>query len=145
MYTKPRKCALKCHRCQRMDHWVKDCTIPKRKKERIGRARALGTSVPEPVAINVITSVWDEFPEIARPDRPQHVTSVWDEVEKEGELLPQQGFPIPRRNKAMSESSMSGSMPKKTSGKTPRTNHSRTISPKQQRNFQNQMSKRNRY
>src|ERR1044072_1073488 len=66
MYTKPRKCALKCHRCQRMKHRVKDCTIPKRKKKITSRARALGTSVPKPVHTNQITSVWDEFPEIPR-------------------------------------------------------------------------------
>ena len=80
MYTKPRKYVLKYHRCGRMGYRVKDCTISKRKKDNAGRARALGTLVPKPVQINHVTSVWDEFLEIARPERADHVTSVWDEV-----------------------------------------------------------------
>ena len=82
MYTKPKKCALKCHCCQRIGHRVKNCTIPKRKKDNAGRVSTLGTSVSEPVQIRQITSVWDEFPKIARPKRASHVTSVWDEIEE---------------------------------------------------------------
>ena len=92
-----------------MGHRVKDCTIPKGKKTTPGRAKALGTSVPIPAAINVITSVWDEFPEITRPERAAHVTSVWDQLE-ELAVPPQQGFPEPtpkgkQKEEEMSESS----------------------------------------
>ena len=96
MYTKPKKCALKCHRCNRMGHRVKDCTIPKRKKD-AGGARAPGVLTPVPEHINHVTSVWDEFPEIKRPNRADHVTSVWDELEIVWDHhSPQQGFPQPR-------------------------------------------------
>ena len=105
MYTKNRKCALKCHRCNRVGHRVRDCTIPKRNKKATGSTQVLGTLVPEPVQIRQITSVWDEFPEIARPERPQHVTSVWEEDEEPR----QQGFPqpLPRKDKPASVSSKS--------------------------------------
>jgi len=89
---------LKCHRCNRMGHRVRDCNIPKRKKERTGGARAPGVLTPILVAINHVTSVWDEFPEIARPIRADHVSSVWDEVELRTNP-PQQGFSAPRRVK----------------------------------------------
>ena len=47
-------------------------------------------------AIRNITSVWDEFPEIARPERSPYVSSVWDEVEEnERNPPPQQGFSEP--------------------------------------------------
>jgi len=95
MYVKSRKCALKCHRCNRIGHRVKDCIIPKRKKDQAGNTKVLGTSVPRPAQIGQIKSVWDEFPDIARPERPQHVISVWDEVDKPEETLAQQGFPQP--------------------------------------------------
>src|ERR1044072_5438990 len=96
-----RKYALKCYRYQRMGHRVKYCTIPKRKKDNAGRAEALGTLIPKPVQINHVTSVWDEFPEIARPERADHVTSVWDEAPKwvETSLISQQGFLTPKPRK----------------------------------------------
>src|ERR1043165_506672 len=86
MYTKPRKFALKCHRCNRVGHRVKDCTIPKRKKEQTGSTKVLGITVPKPVQIRQITSVWDEFPDIARPERASHVTSVWDQEPEQTEV-----------------------------------------------------------
>ena len=109
-----KKCALKCHRCQRVGHRVRDCTIPKRKRETVGRAKALEASAPKLTQINQITSVWDEFPEIKKPERPSHVTSVWDDDREEEEnwtnimqeILeqPQQGFSQPtRREKSAPE------------------------------------------
>src|ERR1044071_2647067 len=74
-----RKCALKCHRCQRIGHRVKDCNISKRRKGNSGSTKVLGTMVPKPEQIRQITSVWDEFPDFEKPARASHVTSVWDE------------------------------------------------------------------
>jgi hypothetical protein len=81
-----------------MGYRVKDCTIPKR-KERAGRAKASGASTPIPEMIAHVTSVWDEFPEIARPERAAHVTSVWDEIEVTKENPPQQKFLAPKARK----------------------------------------------
>src|ERR1044071_9868221 len=78
-----RKCALKYHRCQRIGHRVKDCIIPKRKKENSVGTKVLGTMVPETAQIRQITSVWDELPDIEKPTRASYVTSVWDEEPEE--------------------------------------------------------------
>ena len=81
-----RKCALKYHRCQRIGHRVKDCRIPKRKKSEAGNTKVLGTPVPKPAQIRIITSVWDDFPEILRPEKASHVNSVWEEAEENQEM-----------------------------------------------------------
>ena len=108
MYVKSKKCTLKCHRCNRIGHRVKNCTIPKRNRNQAGSTKVLGTVVPEPAKIRQITSVWDEFPTIARPERADHVTSVWDEVEDiRGDGPLQQGFPTPRQKLQKAESETS--------------------------------------